>query len=195
MRISSGITGTGSSCSRGKTSRNHPTHPASERRAPRKLTETLVTSPANNKALPNARTKGQAVGAGTSILRGVEGRSLDCSFISNVAISRSSATKHVHNRKNNDPNRIHKMPVQRKHSDTMRVLPSDLAGKREDRHDEEHDYSYGDVECVQTYERVVGCPEEIGGDRQPALVDQPMPLSSGTKEKQATQQNRERPQA
>src|SRR5262252_9376157 len=104
MRISSATTGTVSSCSCGKTSRNQPMHPARESTAPSKLTEKLVTRPANNKVDPKARTKGQAVGAGTSISPGVGRLSVDCSVISKVAISLSSASQNVHDGKNDDPN-------------------------------------------------------------------------------------------
>src|SRR5215469_8358536 len=139
IRISSATTGTASSCSRGRTSRNQPMHPARESTAPSKLTETLVTSPANNKQHPKARTKGQAVGAGTSISRGVSRLSLNCSFISNVAILLPSASQDVNDGKNHDPNRINKMPVQGKHFYTTRVFPSEPARKGEDRRNDEHD--------------------------------------------------------
>src|SRR5215475_9868628 len=140
IRISSASTGIVSSCSRGNTSRNQPTLPARESTAPRKLTERLVTRPANSKVQPNARTRGQAVGAGTSISRGVPRLSLTSSVISNVAIPLLSASQNVDNRKDNDPNRIHKMPVQGKHFDTTGVVPSDPAGSRKDRHNDEHDH-------------------------------------------------------
>src|SRR5215469_5089338 len=183
MRISSATTGTVTSCSCGKTSRNQPMHPARESTAPSKLTEKLVTRPANNKVHPKARTKGHAVGAGTSISRGAWRFSLTCSLISNVAISLPSASQNVHDGKNDDPNRIHKMPVQRKDFYTTGVFLSDATGKREDRHNDEHDQSCGDVERVEADEGVVGCPEQIGGDRQPVFIDQPMPLLSSSEKK------------
>src|SRR5215475_15164532 len=183
IRISSASTGIVSSCSRGNTSRNQPTLPARESTAPRKLTERLVTRPANSKVQPNARTRGQAVGAGTSISRGVPPLSLTSSGISNVAIFLLSASQNVNDGKNDDPNHIDKMPVQGKHFDTRPVFGADASCKREDRHNDEHDHACRDVECVQTDERVIGCPEEIGGDRQPVLVDQPVPFPSGSKEK------------
>src|SRR5215472_15676186 len=142
MRISSATTGTVSSCSRGRTSRNQPMHPAKESTAPSKLTETLVTSPANNKEHPKARTKGQAVGTGTSISRGVSRLLLNCSFISNVAISLPSASQNVNDSENDDPNHFH----------TTGVLPSDSAGKGEDRYNDEHDQSCSDVKRVQADE-------------------------------------------
>src|ERR1700739_5049035 len=109
MWISSATMGTVTSCSRGKTSRNHPTHPARESTAPSKRTEMLVTRPANNKVHPKASTKGQAVGAGTSISRGVWRLSLNSLVISNVAIFLPSASQDVNDSKNNDPDRIHKV--------------------------------------------------------------------------------------
>src|SRR5215471_12747572 len=149
MRMSSATTGTVSSCSCGKTSRNQPMHPARESTAPSKLTEVLVTRPANNKVHPKARTRGQAVGAGTSISRGVWRLSLNSSVISNVAISLPSASQNVNDSKNNDPDRIHKMPVQGKHFYTPGVFPADPADKGENRHNNQHDHSHGDVKRVQ----------------------------------------------
>src|SRR5262250_3577901 len=152
MWISSATTGTVSSCSRGKTSRNQPMHPARESTAPSKLTETWVTRPANNKLHPNARTKGQAVGAGTSISRGVWRLSFNSSVISNVAISLPSASQNVNHSKNNDPDRIHKMPVHGEDFYTPGVFLADPAGKGEDRHSDEHDHPYSDVERMQADE-------------------------------------------
>src|SRR5215469_11895571 len=146
MRMSSATTGTVSSCSCGKTSRNQPMHPARESTAPSKLTEALVTRPANNKVHPKARTKGQAVGAGTSISRGVWRLSLNSSVISNVAISLPSASQNVNHSKNNDPDRIDKVPVQREDFYTSGVFPAGPAGKGKDRHNNEHDQSHSDVE-------------------------------------------------
>src|SRR5215467_9331304 len=152
MRMSSATTGIVCSCSCGNTSRNQPMHPARESTAPRMLTETLVTRPANNKVHPKARTKGQAVGAGTSISRGVWRLSLTCSVISNVAISLPSASQNVNDSKNNNPNHVHKIPVQGEYFYTPGVFSVDPAGKGEDRHNDEHDYSRSDVKRVQADE-------------------------------------------
>src|SRR6202451_1421715 len=92
--MSSGRTGTTSSCSCGKTSQNQPTEPATDSSAPRQLTDVLVTRPANNSAAPSAKMNGHAVGAGTSISRGARGLSLNCSVANRVAIS-ASAPKNV----------------------------------------------------------------------------------------------------
>src|SRR5215469_18758717 len=125
MRISSATTETVTSCSCGKTSRNQPMHPARESTAPSKVTEMLVTRPANNKVHPKASTKGQAVGAGTSISRGLWRLSLNSSVISNVAISLPSASQNVNNGENDDPNHIYKMPIQGKHFYTTRMFGAD----------------------------------------------------------------------
>src|SRR5215472_10026535 len=152
MRISSAITGTVTSCSCGKTSRNQPMHPARESTAPRKLTARLVTRPANNKVHPKARTKGQAVGAGTSISRGVWRLSLNSSVTNNVAIFLPSASQNVNDGENDDPNGIHKVPVQGKHLYTTGVFPADQASECEDRYNDEHDHARSDVERVEADE-------------------------------------------
>src|SRR5689334_13319850 len=57
-------TGTDSCFSCGSTSRNQPTYPVRANIAPRILTDTVVSIPANTRVMPNARTIGQAVGDG-----------------------------------------------------------------------------------------------------------------------------------
>src|SRR5215831_9398940 len=52
----------------GRTSRNQPTKPQSAKIAPSKLTNSVVTNPANNSATPKARTMGHGVLAGISIV-------------------------------------------------------------------------------------------------------------------------------
>src|SRR5208283_4776693 len=103
----------------GKTSRNQPMQPARESTAPRRLTDRLVTRPANIKVKPKAKTKGHAVGAGTSISRGARGLSLICSVVRNVVMvlpqRSSSASQHVNNGENNHPNSIDEVPVHREH--------------------------------------------------------------------------------
>src|SRR5215469_18367623 len=127
-RTSSATTDTVSSCSCGKTSRNQPIDPARESTAPSRLTETLVTRPANNKVHPKARTNGQTVGAGTSISRGGCRLSLNFSLTSKVAMLLPSASQNIHNSENDDPNCIHKMPVHGEHFYVARVFTADPAG-------------------------------------------------------------------
>src|SRR6266851_7644549 len=114
--MSSGTTATVSSCSCGKTARNHPLQPTSARAAPRTLTDMLVTSPANRRVAPKAKMKGQAVGAGTSIVLGVRGVSFNCSVANSVAMS-ASASENVNYRKNHNPYGVNEMPVHREHFD------------------------------------------------------------------------------
>src|ERR1700722_18980420 len=108
--MSSGRTGTSSSCSWGKTSRNQPTEPASDSRAPRQLTDMLVTRPANSSAAPSAKINGHAVGAGTSISRAARGPGFDLSVADRVGMD-TSAPQNVNYRENHDPYGIDKMPV------------------------------------------------------------------------------------
>src|SRR5882762_2917747 len=150
-RMSSGATATASSCSCGKTARNHPTQPASASAAPRTLTDMLVTSPAKRRVAPKAKMNGQAVGAGTSIMRGVRKVSFNCSDI--VAIS-TSAPENVNYGKNHNPYCVDEMPVHREHLDVTRLLHSHTATKSEHRNGHEHDETCGDVKRVQPDKRV-----------------------------------------
>src|ERR1700726_3292870 len=81
-------------------------------RAPRQLTDVLVTRPANSSAAPSAKMNGHAVGAGTSISRGARGLSFNSSVADSVAIE-TSASKNVNYRENHDPYGIDEMPVHR----------------------------------------------------------------------------------
>src|ERR1700678_4731517 len=101
MRISSGRTGITSSRSCGKISRNQPIEPASDSRAPRQLTDMLVTRPANSNATPKAKMNGHAVGAGTSISRELRGASFDSSGADRVGIY-TSASENVNYSENHN---------------------------------------------------------------------------------------------
>src|SRR5260370_5298458 len=110
--MSSGTTATASSCACGKTARNHPTQPASANAAPRTLTDMLVTSPANRSVAPKAKMKGPAVGAGTSIVRGVRHASFNCSVVNTVATT-ASAADNVNYSKNHNPYGVDEIPLHR----------------------------------------------------------------------------------
>src|SRR5207249_7879425 len=85
--------GTGSRCSTGRTSRNHPTAPATNPARPTALTTALVRSPMNAKPKPNAAIMGHAVGAGICT------RSIP------------SPADHVDGGEHDDPHAIHEVPV------------------------------------------------------------------------------------
>src|SRR5580692_6451533 len=107
--MSSGRTGTASSCSCGKTSRNQPMEPATDSRAPRQLTDVLVTRPANSIAAPSAKMNGHAVGAGTSISCRAGGLSFNCLVVDSLAID-TSASENVNYSENHNPYGVDKMP-------------------------------------------------------------------------------------
>src|SRR6201993_5423785 len=151
--MSSGTTATLSSCSCGKTARNHPTQPDSASAAPRTLTDMLVTSPANRRVAPKARMKGQAVGAGTSIVRGFREVSFNRSVANSVAMS-TSASENVNHGKNHNPYGVHEMPVHREDFDVPRLLDSHTATKSEYPNRQEHEKARGDVKTMQADERV-----------------------------------------
>src|SRR6266436_1447447 len=193
-RMSSGTTATVSSCACGKTARNHPMQPASASAAPRTLTDVLVTSPANRRVAPKAKMKGQAVGAGTSIVRGVREVSFNCSVANSVAMS-TSASENVNYGKNHNPYGVDEMPVHRKHFDVAGLLHSHTATKSEHRNGQEHDETCGDVKRVQADKRVICCPEQVGRDRQPVFVDQSMPFLRCAVEERTAQRNGEQPES
>src|SRR5438445_7365884 len=187
--MSSGTTATASSCACGKTARNHPTQPASARAAPRTLTDMLVTSPAKRRVAPKAKMNGQAVGAGTSIVRGRE-PSFNCSVANSVAMS-TSAPENVNYGKNHNPYGVDEVPVHREHFDVTRLLYSHTATKSEHRNGQKHDETCGDVKPVQADKRVICCPEQVGRDRQHVFVDQSVPFLRCAIEEQSTQGNSE----
>src|SRR5262245_22219048 len=85
------------------------------------------------------------------------------------------------------------MPIERQHVDAIRVLVSHASEPREC-HDCREEYQADNhVEPVQADQRVVGSAEEVRADRQPNLVNQPVPLPGGPEEKRATESNRREP--
>src|SRR5215469_11716572 len=179
MRSSSNTTGTVSSCSRGNTSRNQPTQPATARARPRTLTEALVRRPANIKVKPKAKTRGQAVEAGTSISTGARGLCSTCSTDTSVAMFFSSAAENVNDGENNDPHGIHKMPVHGQHLDASRLLRRNATCQPEKQHDAQQDQSNSHVRGVQANQRVVRCSEKVRRDGEPVFVNQAVPFLAG----------------
>src|SRR6516225_7910779 len=70
MGATTAFNGTVSCFSCGSNCRNQPTHPATDRIAPKMLTAGAVTRPAQTSARPKAKTTGHAVGAGKRTLSG-----------------------------------------------------------------------------------------------------------------------------
>src|ERR1700730_14126407 len=106
----------------------------------------------------------------------------------------SSAPQDVNHRENNDPHRIDKVPVQRKHCDACGLTPTDTPSQAKKKHNRQHEQARGYVKAVQTDKRVVGGSKKVGGDSQPAFVDQPTPFLTGPVKKRTAQGNREEPQ-
>src|SRR5689334_4024703 len=158
-----GTIATGSRCCTGKTSRNHPTAPATIIATPTALTTTLVTSPMNAKPRPNAAIMGHAVGAGICT------RSI------------ASPADHVDGEEHDDPHAIHEVPVPGEELRPLRVAGGDVSAKCEGRDKSDQDKPDRDVRRMQPDERVVGRAEQIGPDRHPAS-DEPSPLSGGADE-------------
>src|SRR5580698_414437 len=111
-----------SSCSCGKTSRNQPMLAATNRIPPRVLTDELVTNPARSRVILNARTMGQAVGAGRRMVLGAASGVCGRDSAEFMRSERSLAADDVNDREHNHPNHIHKMPIQRKNLCPFPVL-------------------------------------------------------------------------
>src|SRR5580698_5195043 len=184
--ISQGIT-TCFSC--GSTSRNQPTQPANIRIAPSTLTAALVTRPAMSSMNPKASVIGHAVGCGITIpLRSAfEAR---CSLL---IANESSASGYIDHKKNDDPNHINEMPVERQHVHAFVVLLLHPAKQRKRENEREAEQADRDVKCVQTHERVVGGAKQVGLDREAFVINQVMPLAGGADEENRAKRDGERP--
>src|SRR6516162_7831868 len=172
VSTTSGSTGTISCRSRGNTSRNHPTLPARLSTTPTRLSETLVSSPANSSVRPKANTIGHTVGAGSSTELG----SFAVSARISSAMSRSSSNQ-VHHGENHDPNHVDKMPVQREHVHGRGVLLVYLARDGQKHHQRQPRQTRGHMKIVQRHNGVIGGTEKVRRNCQPVLVNQAMPLA------------------
>src|SRR4051812_14511607 len=107
----------------------------------------------------------------------------------------TSAAENVNYGKNHNPYGVDEMPVHREHFDVTGLLHFHTATKSEHRDRYQHDETCGDVKRMQPDERVICCPEQVGRDREPVLVDQPMPFLRGAIEKQSTKRDGEQPES
>src|SRR5262249_34693210 len=131
--------------------------------------------------------------AGTSIARGVSERSV-FSEESIVAISCPSTTDDVDDSENDDPDRIHEMPVQRQHVDTTGLIRTNTAGQTEQQRDQKHHKTGSHVKGMQADERVIGGTKEVGRNRQAVVVNQPVPLLRRAVHEETAQNYCEQPQ-
>ena len=125
------------------------------------------------------------MGAGTSISLGARGVLLRWFDRLQRRHFFSSAPDNVNHGENDDPHAIHKMPVHGKHSDASGLILAYAARQTEEQHDDEHDQTGREVKSVQADQRVIGRSKEVGGDGQPAFVDQPVPFLARAEKKDA----------
>ena len=124
-------TGIDSRPSMGNTSRNQPTLPTIMRTMPSIEIEGLVTNPAKSSVTAEARTIGNAVGAGISSAVGAPASLTLVASLFAIPISSRSPSNDVDDGEHDDPDRIDEMPVERQHLDASAVLRSDLPSQRE----------------------------------------------------------------
>src|SRR5260370_31035722 len=94
--------------------------------APSALINALVTNPAKSSVRPKAKTIGDEVGAGISIVFA------NSVFIASAPLQFhfSSAADDIHDRKNNDPYRVHEVPIQRQNAYRFRMFLPDVSQQR-----------------------------------------------------------------
>src|SRR5271170_6341451 len=153
MMLGGSTASTLSSFSSGNTSRNHPAHPTINKAMPSTLTGALVTRPANSSVMPNARTMGQEVGAGSLTSPGGVLSSSVVAVIGFMRLRPSLTTDHVNHGEHNHPHGINEVPVKRKHFQALAIPGCHLSREREE-HDE-RDYNQADrnVKSMQANER------------------------------------------
>jgi len=90
--------------------------PLIARTAPRRLTDEVVTKPAKTKVKPKARMIGHAVGAGISMISLTLSVRPDVSVFTLFSIS---ASNHVNDSEDHDPNCVHEVPIKRQDLDAL----------------------------------------------------------------------------
>src|SRR5262249_23235542 len=106
----------------------------------------------------------------------------------------SSTTNDVHDGKDNHPNDINEMPVEGEGIHVVEVFLTDTAGQRKQENDQQSDKANGDVEGVESHQRVISGAKKIGTDGEILLEDEPPPLDAGHEKKNRTQRQRDKPQ-
>src|SRR5215471_1682434 len=161
-RWPTGRMGTGARRSTGRSSRNQPTAPRKARIRPTTLTAAWVTSPVQSNVMPHAVIIGHGVGAGSSIISGNGSCCCSGTMASLLSplplLSHSCACRlaayNVHHRKDDDPDRVHEVPVPRNHLEVLRVCLAHLAGEAEGQDQGEQGHAHDHVRGVEANERV-----------------------------------------
>src|SRR5215831_3743820 len=175
-RRSGGSTGTASCFSTGRTSRHQPTRPRRKSTSPTTLTTRCVTSPAHPSVIPSAVTRGQTVDAGMATVSGAWG-SLSTDAIRCLA---GSTTDNVDHEKDDNPDDVDKMPIQRQHCDALTLRQGDIAPEAQDQHQRQQYQAYRHMHSVEPHQRVKRRPKEVRADGQMMHGDQPVPLERGS---------------
>src|SRR5258706_15982725 len=72
----------------------------------------------------------------------------------------------VHHREDDDPDRVHEVPVPRNHLDVLRMCLAHLAGEAESQDKGEQDHAHDHVRGMEADERVERGTEYVRSDRQ-----------------------------
>ena len=85
------------------------------------------------------------------------------------------------------------MPVKGQNIDTLGMLLLYVPGQREQQYGCDGEEANRHVEGMQADERIVGCSEKVGLDRETFVVDQVMPLTSCASEKNCSESEGQKP--
>src|SRR5207245_11036950 len=165
---SAGGTRAASCFATGRTSPHQPTRPRRKSTSPTTLTAMWVTSPAHPSVIPSAVTRGQTVGAGMAIVSATW-VSLSSDAIRCLAWS---TTDNVDHEKDDNPDDVDKMPIQRQRCDALSLHPGDIATEAQEQNQREQYQSHCHVHGVEPHQRVKRGPKEIRADGQVMSEDQ-----------------------
>src|SRR5438132_1664245 len=167
-RRSGGGTGIASCCSTGRTSRHQPTRPRRKSPSPTTLTAMWVTSPAPSSVIPSAVTSGQTVGAGMATVSGTW-VALSSDAIRCLAWS---TTNNVDHEKDDNPDDVDEMPIQRQRCDTLTLCLGDIATDAQEQNQRQQYQAHRHMHGVEPHQRVKRRPKEIRADGQVVCEDQ-----------------------
>src|SRR6266404_8315300 len=89
-----------------------------------------------------------------------------------------SASNDVDHRENHNPNRVHKMPIETENIHALGMLALDISKQCEQQDRQESKQAHHHVESMQSDQRKVSGPKQVGLNRESLVINQMSPLNS-----------------
>ena len=102
-------------------------------------------------------------------------------------------TYDIGDRKNNDPDRIHEMPVPRDHLDVFVMRFFQVTSQAQEQDQPQQRQPHYNVSGMQANQRIESGAEQVSADRQVMDGDQPFPLKSRPAKEDRSQEDRYHP--